>query len=257
MRKTVLSINHVYHIYNRGVEKRKIFLDSADYSRFISTLKHCLDYNYPYSLLNLRLKQAESPEKKQKVLLQLETRRINPLVEIFSFCLMPNHYHLTLKQLVENGISSFMHKIGTAYTKYFNIHQDRSGRLFESSFKAIRVETDEQLIHLSRYQHLNPQSLDITKSNELVNYPWSSLSAYLKDKKFSFIKPETVLSAFKSSKSYLNFVLGEIDKFEVLRLEKTAIDDDFSWFGNFRALKKDRQEKLRQHYIKMLLQSNY
>ena len=257
MRKTILSINHVYHIYNRGVEKRKIFLDSADYSRFVSILKHCLDYNYPYSLLKLRLKQAESPEKKQKVLLQLETKRINPLVEIFSFCLMPNHYHLILKQLINDGITTFMHRIGTGYAGYFNIRQKRSGRLFEGNFKAIMVKTDEQLIHLSRYQHLNPQSLGIIKPKKLINYPWSSLSTYLGDKKFSFIKPGIVLSAFKNPKSYLNFVLGEIDKFEALRLEKIVIDDDFGWFTNFRALKKERQEKLRHLYIEMLSQSDY
>ena len=257
MRKVILSIDHAYHIYNRGVEKRKIFLDLNDYSRFISILKHYIDYDYPYSLLKSRLKQAKSSEKKQKVLLQLETRRINPLVEIFSFCVMPNHYHLTLKQLVKNGISGFMHRIGTAYTRYFNIRQNRSGRLFEGSFKAVRIDSDEQLIHLSRYQHLNPQSLDITKSKGLVNYPWSSLSTYLGDKKFSFIKPEIVLSAFRNSKSYLNFVLGKVDKFETLRLEKTAIDDDFGWFTNFRALKKDRQERLRHLYIEMLSQSDY
>jgi len=253
MRKVSFISNHVYHIYNRGTEKRKIYLDGSYYSRFISTLKHYLKYDYPYSLLKQRLKQAQSPQKKQKILLELESRRIEPPVEIISFCLMPNHYHLTLKQLIKNGITNFMHRIGTGFTNYFNIRQDRSGRLFESSFKAVMVDSDEQLLHLTRYQHLNPRSLELNTPKELIDYCWSSLSTYSGYKRFPFIKPEIVLSAFKSSKSYLNFVLGEIDKFEALRLQKTAIDDDFNWFSNFRALEKARQEQLRQHYLKTLL----
>ena len=134
MRGISLSADCIYHVYNRGTDKREIFLDSNYYSRFISILKHCLTYDYPYSMLVRSLKTAESKTQKQQVFQRLETKKIEPPVEVISFCLMPNHYHLTLKQLVEKGTSSFMHRVGTAYTKYFNILQDRSGRLFESTF---------------------------------------------------------------------------------------------------------------------------
>jgi len=138
-----------------------------------------LQYDYPFSFLKRRLKRARSPEEKQKIFLHLETRKIKPPVEIIAFCLMPNHYHLTLKQLTLKGISTFMHKLGTSFTNYFNIRQKRSGRLFETTFKAVIVDSEEQLLHLSRYQHLNPRKLNLKTSKQLINYPWSSLATYL------------------------------------------------------------------------------
>lgn len=251
MRETSLSTDCIYHVYNRGTDKRKIFLDPSYYSRFISILKHYLTYDYPYSLLMRSLKTAESKAQKQQVFQRLETRKMEPPVEIISFCLMPNHYHLTLKQLVEKGTSSFMHRIGTAYTKYFNILQDRSGRLFENTFKAVLVESEEQLVHLSRYHHINPHSLDLTPK-ELVNYPWSSLPAYLGKTKPSFINPKMVLAAFKDSKSYLDFVLAEISGSETFHIQEIALDDDFGWFAKLNTIKKERKEQLRNRYLEAL-----
>ena len=249
MRKTILATDHIYHIYNRGVEKRNIFLDGGYYIRFIETLAHSLNYDYPYSRLKHRLKQARSPQNKQLIAMQLEEKRIEPPVEVISFCLMPNHYHLTLKQLIENGITDFLHRIGTAFTKYFNIRQDRTGRLFEGTFKAISVDSDEQLLHLTRYQHINPRKLGLDTLGELINYPWSSLSTYLGEKHFPFVKPEVVLSNFKSLKDYLDFASAEVDEFEPLRLNEVAIDDDFGWFAHFRALEKEQKEQIRELYI--------
>lgn len=243
--------NSIYHIYNRGVEKREVFLDYDYYSRFLSLLKHYLNYDYPYCLLARSLKRVKSKEKRQKVFQRLETKKIELPVEIISFCLMPNHYHLTLKQLVKDGTSKFMHRLGTAYTEYFNIRQERSGRLFESTFKAVPVESEEQLIHLTRYHHINPHSLDLT-TKEIVNYPWSSLSVYLGKKRPSFVNPEMVLSAFKDSKSYLDFVLAEISGSETFHIQDITIDDDFGWFAKIRAFEKDQRKQLRQRYLEKL-----
>jgi len=253
MRKTPLVINYIYHVYNRGIEKHDIFLDPGYYARFVSILKHGLKYNYPYSVLKHRLEKARTPQDKQNIFIHLETKRIKPPVEIISFCLMPNHYHITLKQLVENGISNFMHRISTSYTNYFNIRLERTGRLFENTYKAVMVESDEQLLHLTRYQHLNPRKLGLQTAEELVDYPWSTLSTYLGDSRFSFVKPGIITHAFGKSGSYLDFVMAEIDEFESCRLEVAAIDDDFGWFTRFRALKKEYRDQLRQQYLKMLL----
>lgn len=256
MRKISFVTDSTYHIYSRGVEKRKIYLDSNDYSRFTSILDHYLKYDYPYSLLKQRLMKARSKQEKQNIFLHLETRRIKSPVEIIAFCLMPNHYHLTLKQLVENGITNFMHRIGTSYTNFFNIRQDRSGRLFETSFKAVTVDSEEQLLHLTRYQHLNPRILGLDIPKGLIDYSWSSLSTYLGKNRFAFVKPEIVLSTFKTPKSYLEFVLAEIDELESVRLEQVAIDDDFNWFAKFYAQKKTHQEQLRALYLESLSQSS-
>ena len=251
MRKVPLATNSIYHVYNRGVEKRDVFLDSKYYFRFLSILKHYLNYDYPYSLLARSLKRIKSKGKRSRVFERLETKRIKPPAEIISFCLMPNHFHLTFRQLVENGISNFMHRLGTSYTNYFNIRQERSGRLFESTFKAVLVESEEQLLHLTRYQHINPRSLNLTPK-ELINYSWSSLPAYLGKDRPSFVNPEMVLSAFKDSKSYLDFVLAEIKESETFHIRDIAVDDDFGWFAKFRMFKREQREQLRQSYLEEL-----
>lgn len=251
MRKVKLRSGFVYHIYNRGVEKRKIFLDAGYYRRFISTLEHYLSYDYPYSLLWRRLQDVKSPDGKREILEQLERKRIDQPVNIISFCLMPNHFHLTLKQAVENGISNYMHKIGTSYTNYFNIREDRSGRLFEGTFKAVRVESDEQLRHLTRYQHINSWKI-VKNKRELRNYPWSSLPIYLGKKDMQFVNPELVMGNFKDSEDYLDFVLAEVDEDSVSQLAKVAIDDDFGWFEEWKAREKSRKEESREYLYRSI-----
>ncbi len=252
MRKTIFATGKIYHIYNRGVEKRKIFLGPSYYSRFITVLKHTLNYDYPYSILKRNLEETTSEEAKALILADLETRRIEQPTDIFSLCLMPNHIHLTLMQLVKDGITQLMHRLGTAYTMYFNKREKRTGRLFEGSFKAVLVETEPQLIHLTRYQHINPTSLDLKSKEELINYPWSSLSTYLGDKRFDFVKPKPVINMFKDPEEYIEFVMAEVDKFEPLRLHKVAIDDDFGWFEGYRNLEEERKKYLQEEYMKRL-----
>ncbi len=249
MRKVTLATGKTYHIYNRGIEKRRIFLDPSYYSRFITVLKHCLKYDYPYSLLKRRLENAHSRQGKKAILAQLETRKIKPPVDLFSLCLMPNHKHLTVKQLVKNGITNLMHRLGTSYTKYFNKREKRTGRLFEGTFKVVPVETDEQLIHLTRYQHINPTKLGPKTKEELITYPWSSLSTYLGDDRFDFINPNPVINLFKAPEEYLEFVMAKVDEFEPLRLHEIAIDDDFGWFKKFRELKEERKQHLEERFF--------
>ncbi len=251
-RKTVLAVGGIYHIFNRGIDKRDIFLDPSYYSRFVSTLEHSLKYNYPYSLLKRRLKEAESSEDRKNILLQLETKRIEPPVEVLSFCLMPNHFHLTLKQLVEDGITELIRRICTAYTMYFNVRQERRGSLFGGVFRSVLVETEEQLIHLSRYQHLNPLKAGITEIPKLGDYPWSSLPTYLGRDDIPFVNSRPVMSHFKDAEGYLRFLEAETDEYEPLRLEGIAIDDDFGWFACFRDYEEERKEALRKRYMELL-----
>ena len=260
MRKTILATDQYYHLYNRGVDKREVFLGTGYYSRFLSLIQHYLQFDYPYSLLILQLKRAKSPEEKHFILANLNaTRRIKAPLEIIAFCLMPNHYHLTVKQLVENGISNFMHRIGTGFTNYFNLRLERSGRLFEGPFKAKLVETDEQLLHLSRYQHINPQKLDNAYHNlqNLIEYPWSSLAIYADPEsskgRLNFVNPGPILDFFKNREDYLNFVEAEIDNFEAVRLHEITVDDDFGWFSKFRALEKKQRQDLIELYLEASL----
>ena len=125
---------------------------------------------------------------------------------------MPNHFHLLLKQKEDMGITRFMGLVQNSYTKYFNLKRDRVGSVFQGRFKAVRVSTDEQLIHLSRYIHLNPHSSFIVKSiEELVNYPWSSYSDYLSKRNHQFLEKKIILDFFEKPKDYRKFVNSQID----------------------------------------------
>jgi REP element-mobilizing transposase RayT len=149
--------NIPYHVYNRGNRKSEIFLDTKDYQRF---LKRMNEYRKQFD------------------------------ISILCYCLMPNHFHFLLKSNTHIGISNFMLRLCTSYAKYFNIKYNLVGRLFQERFRAKIVDTDEYLLHLSRYIHLNPISEDLkvlTSQNlspavirsQLRSYAWSSYHDYL------------------------------------------------------------------------------
>lgn len=132
-------------------------------------------------------------------------------VEIISYCFMPNHFHFLLKQKKDKGVSNFISNFANAYTKYFNTKEARVGPLFQGTFKAVLVETDEQLIHLSRYIHLNPVVSNIISTEDLPHYKWSSYPIYLSSSNEGVVNKELVLDLFKSSKDYEQFVLDQVD----------------------------------------------
>lgn len=143
-RKFSFTEEEFYHVYNRGTDKRVIFFDKTDYIYFQKLLFICNSKN--------RIILRDLP-KGQDV---YSVERDGTLVDIGSYCLMPNHFHLLLYEKQEDAISLFMQKIATAYAMYFNKRHKRSGALFEGCFKAIHVDTDEYLQYLFAYIHLNP-----------------------------------------------------------------------------------------------------
>ena len=177
MIKPPFANNEIYHIYNRGVEKRTIFLKERDYQRFLDGI-HLFNTSMP-----VRLDQREDVE------VEVNKNNKNPLVEILAFCLMPNHFHLLLRQAKTNGIPLFMQKLCTGYSMYFNKINDRVGSLFQNKFKAVRIATDEHLFCIPHYIHLNPleiMNIGINKKTNinsavkrLADYPWSSLPDFI------------------------------------------------------------------------------
>lgn len=185
MRKEIFTQGEYYHIYNRGVDKRIVFTNDEEKRHFVNTL---------YVLNNF----LEIPPRFN--VYELEPREllttISPHVEITAGCIMDNHYHLMARPLQENGISRFLHKIGTSHSHYFNKRHERSGRLFESTFKAKHVDRHEYAAYLTQYVHLNPVDLYRAKHGtdekeilrRVKEYPWSSLPIYLgKESPFSLI----------------------------------------------------------------------
>lgn len=204
MRKTILSTDCYYHIYNRGVEKRSIFQEAKDYERFLLGLE---EFNTPDPIHIATLSNNEARPRKK-------------LIDVICFCLMPNHYHLIIKQAVDGGITQFMHKLGTGYAMYFNKKWGRKGILFEGKFKAKIIQSDEYLIHLSRYIHLNPLNIidphwkekklkDIVKASKFLGgYRWSSCPIYTKKSTSSIISLANIEKILQNTGDYEKFTLN-------------------------------------------------
>lgn len=133
------------------------------------------------------------------------------LIDILTFCLMPNHFHFLLRQIVNDGTSKFLSNLQNSYTRYFNTKHQRTGPLFLDQFKAVRIETDEQFLHVSRYIHLNPYTSYVVKDFEgLKRYPWSSFPEYFEERA-GICEKETILGFFKNSRAYERFVFDQAD----------------------------------------------
>ena len=155
-RNTILVPGEFYHIYNRGTDKRKIFLLREDYERFLSLL-YLSNNTDPVRIDNIR--HLKSQQGLTLLELALKLQRAQPLVDIGAYCLMPKHFHLIARERVDGGMSRFMQKLTTAYTMYFNIRHERNGPLFQGTFKATHAKDDQYLSYLLSYIHLNPIKL--------------------------------------------------------------------------------------------------
>lgn len=201
-----LATGEFYHVYNRGVTHQNIFSSKKDYERLLL----CLSY-YRFSTPPVKLSRfLQLPKDEREVILERLEKEDNNTVRLSAFCLMPNHFHLLMQQTSEGGISKFMKKITDSYTRYFNTKNERVGPLFQGAFKAVHVTNNEQLLHLSRYIHLNPLVSFVVKDNDFISYPWSSLQNYLETTS-KIINTKPILDQFKSSNKYLEFVLDQAD----------------------------------------------
>ena len=170
-----------YHLYNRGVDKRVIFSSTVDYERFMMLLY------LANSTENVRIGNVLKSHTYKEV---FDIKRCDPIVAIGAFCLMPNHFHILATPLVENGLSTFMLKLQTGYSMYFNTKNYRNGSLFQGPFKSEHAGHDTYLKYLFSYIHLNPAKIIDPYWKERVNrkkslmkfvesYPYSSLEEYL------------------------------------------------------------------------------
>lgn len=180
MRTTKFAEGEYYHLYNRGVDKRVTFNTKEDHQRFQTYLYILNDAHNGRAASILQTKMRDPYAE----------RRIEPLVAIGAYCLMPNHFHILATPIAENGISRFMHKLQTAYTLYFNEKTSRTGSLFQGPFKSVHVDSDSYLKYLYAYIHLNParlltQEWKAASAEELrslgtkiLAYPYSSAGEY-------------------------------------------------------------------------------
>lgn len=222
MRKFNPVNNEIYHIFNRGTEKRNIFLGKKDYERFIVNLIFFNTQQKP--LANLSRYNTESACKKIPS---------DPLVKIHAFSIMPNHFHLMATQICNNGIERFMHKIEMGYSHYFNKFYSRSGNLFQGSYKIVHVDKDPYLLYLPLYIHLNSLELLDTEKHWkekgiknkvdalkfLKNYPWSSLNEYLNASGLPFVKRDVLDDLYKNPTEWENALMDWLPEYkEILTL---------------------------------------
>lgn len=211
-RKIPLATGEVYHVFNRGIDRRITFSNKREFTRAVQAINF---YRFAHPRINLGKFLTLEKNKKELFLKNLETS--SPLVEILAYCLMPNHFHFLLRQVEDKGISKFISNFINSYTRYFNTKNERDGGLFLNQFKAKRIETDEQLIHVCRYIHLNPYTGFIISSfKELEHYPWSSLTDYLEMTGFS--SKENILSFFPDLAAFKAFTQNQADYQRTLKM---------------------------------------
>ncbi len=213
-RSITFATGEYYHLYNRGTDKRKIFLDKTDQERFLSLLFLC-NSGIP---IHRSDHQGTSLEK------ILSIPRETTLVDIGAYCLMPNHFHLLVHEQTEGGISLFMHKLATAYTMYFNQRHERRGSLFEGTFRAQHAAGDEYLKYLFAYIHLNPIGI--------IEDEWKE--HHVKNRK----KAEDFLASYPYS-SYLDYADTKNERSEHTIINKLAFPEYFEKATDFKDYLKD------------------
>ncbi len=190
-----------YHVYNRGVEKRIIFLNRNDYERFLDTITY---YTYSPAISYSQFLDLSSQIKES----YLDSIHKKKRVQVLCYTLMPNHFHLLLKQEIKGGISRFLADISNSYTKYFNLKRSRVGSLLQGTFKATVIENGESFLQVSRYIHLNPYtSSRVNWRRKLETYPYSSYRNWAKGFSDSLVDVSAIKQFIDYDKSdYAQFV---------------------------------------------------
>ena len=217
----IYADNSYYHIYNRGVEKRLIFLDSQDYGVFLSYLKEYLTLKNEKEL-NERLSNPNTSYKeKDKILKLLRMNNFYGEITLLAYCLMPNHFHLILKESSGHSISELMLSLQTSYSKAINKRTHRVGHLFQGTFKDKCIGKTEYLVHLSRYIHLNPTLAGLVDLPE--DWEFSSYRDYIGLRQGTLVEKETILSEFDDAGSYRKFVM---DYQDALNIQDLILEED-------------------------------
>lgn len=217
-RNIVLANGEYYHLFNRGVERRPVFTNRRELARAMDLVNF---YRFDKPSVRYSKYLMLDEDQRQNFLANLKEKA----VEVVAFCLMTNHFHFLVKQIKENGVSKFMANFMNSYTKYFNTKYQRAGPLFQGAFKAIHLESDEQLLHLSRYIHLNPVINFKIKPQELKDYQWSSYPSYVGNSNMNFVNKDIVMNFFKKPIKYEKFVLDQVDYAKKLKaIEHLTID---------------------------------
>ena len=201
IRGNIIAPGEYYHICNRGVNKQVIFHDIPDYYRFLFLIL------YFQSPINFPQLGRTIKDFIQHPILDIVQEVINKrTVELVGFCIMPNHFHLIIKEVEEGGISSYVQRISNAYGKYHNIRYEKSGHVLQGAYRIVHIEDDRQFLHLSAYVHRNPREISKWFRKE-DHYPWSSYQDFIRNNRWgNLLVPDIVLGQFDNKEKYQRFV---------------------------------------------------
>ena len=217
--RPILSTNEIYHVFNRSIGKEIIF----SLEKFLNKILRIVDY-YRF---NQRLKYSEFIRLSRDLQQNYLSSIINnpPLIDIYVYSFMPNHFHFLVKQMQDKGISQFLSNIQNSFAKNYNLINDRNGSLFEHSFKAKRITNNEEFIHVSRYIHINHVTARIIEFDQLLTYEWTSLPCYLNSQTNKFVNTRPILDYFKTPEKYLRFLKNNVDYQRKLKVIKDLLLD--------------------------------
>jgi len=213
---------NIYHIFNKTIDQKRVFQSDKYSQEFYQRLIYYRSTNSTRSYSDIDKLNKETQEIiNQDIFIEKDYQ-----IKVLSYSFMPNHYHFLLEQCQDDGISGFVSKVTNSFTRYYNLKNQRKGQLFLKDFKAVLIRTDEQLIHTSRYIHLNPYSGGVVNNlDELVKYDKSSFPNYLGLKNDKLVSSERIMSSFKNIDEYKNFVFD--------RAEYQREIEDFKHITNF------------------------
>lgn len=233
--KRIITTGEIYHILNRGVDKRKIFLNDKDYLRFIHDLFEFNDTEPVFNLGHFLNRDQYIDFVSQYIKREQKPRKL--IVEILAFCIMPNHFHLLLRQKKDGGITKFMRKLGIGYAKYFNQKYERTGTLFQGRYKLVPVNKESHFIYLPYYIHFNPLDLKMPewRTGKIQNYQkaikflnsyrWSSHLDYIDKKNFpSITQREFLLKIFGGAENYKKTVKNWLKQMDFTEIERLTLE---------------------------------
>ena len=201
-RKRFFAVRSFYHVFTKSIAGYQIFRFDNDYERMIEIMQY-----YVYENIPIRFSFYKRLKEDKRLKNASDLDKLDKLVDIIAYCIMPTHIHFLLTPLKENGISIYMKNLLNSYTRYFNTKNKRKGPLWQGRFKDVLIENSEQLLHLTRYIHLNPTSSGLVKNPE--DWKYSSYNEYIgrSDKQVCNFKEYIDLTP----KSYKEFVESRKD----------------------------------------------
>jgi putative transposase len=205
--RPLIAEDEYYHIFNRGARHQNLFRDRSDWLRLLFNILY-LQSNHQFTNVSRVIPNYSQEFGFSLPAENLEQVLTTRFVELVSFCIMPNHFHLIVKEVQKNGIATYMQRMIGGYTKYFNTKYETSGYLFQGPYKAVHVKDNRQLLYLSAYIHRNPRELHEWKGREF-EYPWSSLQDFTTANRWGgLIVPDIITGQFETTRSsnYADFV---------------------------------------------------